>query len=54
MVKCAGVLLEPGEFPCDFLLVGAHEGLGIFDPIDTMEQVGNAAISSVSSLLYSQ
>jgi hypothetical protein len=36
MVKRAGVLFEPREFPCDFLWV--HEGLGT-----TEEQVGNAA-----------
>jgi hypothetical protein len=31
MVKRVGVLLEPGEFPCD---VRVHEGLGIFERVE--------------------
>jgi hypothetical protein len=39
MVKCAGVLFEPREFPCDFFLLGfgVHERLGIFGPNCTIE-----------------
>jgi hypothetical protein len=46
MVKCAGVLLEPREFPCDFFLWGYMKDLVYSIPIDTMEvlrqQAGNA------------
>jgi hypothetical protein len=46
-VKCAGVLLVPREFPCDFFLWGYMKDLVYSIPIDTIEvlneQVGNAA-----------
>jgi hypothetical protein len=47
MVKRAGVLLEPSEFPCDFFLWGYVKDLVHSIPIDTIEvlreQVGNGA-----------
>jgi hypothetical protein len=46
MVKRAGVLLEPGEFPWDFFLWGHMKDLAYSIPIDTMEQVGNAATAN--------
>jgi hypothetical protein len=47
MVKRAGVLLEPREFPCDFFLWGYMKDLVYSTSIDTIEvlreQVGNGA-----------
>jgi hypothetical protein len=37
MVKRAGVLLEPRQFPCDFLLWGYIKDLVYSIPIDTTE-----------------
>jgi hypothetical protein len=49
MVKCAGVLLKPREFPCDFFLWGHMKDFVYSTPIGTMEllreQVGNPATS---------
>jgi hypothetical protein len=37
MVKCAGVLLEPEEFPCDFFMWGYMKDLVYSISTDTIE-----------------
>jgi hypothetical protein len=50
MVKRAGVLLEPRQFPCDFLLWGYIKDFVYSIPIDTTEVLRERVENAVTTI----